>query len=347
MIKKINFVFIFLTLSLVLGYSIEVVELAQECGATCRWDYWRDIGYIEKGDVRLSFRSGEEFVFSGYKEKFKIDFIILNDENEIIAGPIAESVLRFLLVDDEQQIKQVVSAIILDPGHGGKDSGAVSPFLLGKKKEKLFEKDVVLDIALKVYAQLKRSYPEKRVLLTRKDDRYLRLEQRTDLANSVKIGRDEAVLFVSIHANASLRRTANGFEVWYLPPEMKRDMVSDSMKSKNPVEVLHILNRLLDEETTVESIKLASAILDGMASKIDGRSVNRGLKEESWYVVRNAKMPSVWIEVGFVSNKTEAEMLSTNYYRNDLANGISAGISRFVNQFEKSNGFTEESSTSD
>lgn len=323
-----------------LSASVDVIGLAEKYGAVCKWDYWRDIGLIEKGGKSISFRPGDSFLIEGMDTKYAVDFIRRNEYNRVVAGPQAEQIIKDLLAEDRDADRQMISAIILDPGHGGKDSGAVSPFTV-TAGSRLMEKDVVLDISMKLYASLRRRYPNKKIILTRDVDKYLTLEQRTDKANSVSIGQNEAVLFVSVHANASIRRTASGFEVWYLPPEMRRDMVSDQMRASNPAEVVDILNRLIDEETTVESIKLADSILNGMAGEIAGRSLNRGLKEEAWYVVRNAKMPSVLIEVGFVSNKREAEMLASDYYRQDLSDGIYNGINRFVDEFEKSNGFTE------
>lgn len=325
----------------VLFAEVPLVDLADEINATVTWDYWRDIGYIEKDGTKISFRPGENYLLEGYQHRISVDYIERRLNNQIVLGKKAEEAIRLSFEEIQDFQQQEIAVIILDAGHGGQDPGAVSPFKVNG--DHLLEKEVALDIVLKVYYNLKKSYPDKKILLTRTGDTYPSLEDRTSLANSVELGENEAIVFVSVHANASVRQKASGFEVWYLPPEMKRDLVTEKMRKSLPDQgVVHILNRLLDEETTVESIKLAGSILDGMADKIKGRSLNRGLKEEAWYVVRNAKMPSVLIEVGFVSNKAEATLLDTDHYKNDLANGIYNGIHRFVQQFELSNGFTEK-----
>lgn len=319
--------------------EVSLKALLQQEGATFRYDYWREVGYIEKEDRQFVFKLGHSFLLEDYHRKVDLGRIDLGKDGDFLLSQKGATILTLLLKETKEE-QQKIAAIILDAGHGGTDSGAVSPFAVNGRR--IQEKEVVLDIALKTYADLKRLYPDKKIFLTRSGDYFLTLQQRTNLANSVTLEKNEAVLFVSVHANASLREKASGFEVWYLPPEVKRDMISDTMRKTLPEEgVAHILNRLLDEETTIESIKLADSILKGMDAKIKGRSANRGLKEESWYVVRNAKMPSVLIEVGFVSNRKEAALLDTAAYRSDIAAGIFNGISRFVQQFELSNGFTK------
>lgn len=322
-----------------LNAQVSLREVLAQEGASLRYDYWREVGYIEKENRQFVFRTGQSFLVEDYHRKVELGQIALGKDGDFFLTEKGAKLLS-LLLQEEKEEQQKVAAIIIDAGHGGGDSGAVSPFSVNGGR--IQEKEVVLDVALKTYAHLKRTYPDKRIFLTRDGDYFLTLEQRTHLANSVKLEKNEAILFVSVHANASFREKASGFEVWYLPPEVKRDMMSETMRKTLKEEgVAHILNRLLDEETTIESIKLADSILKGMDSKINGRSVNRGLKEESWYVVRNAKMPSVLIEVGFVSNKKEAALLDQKSYREDVALGIFDGISRFVQQFELSNGFTK------
>ena len=105
--------------------------------------------------------------------------------------------------------------------------------------------------------------------------------------------------------------------------------------------IIPILDHLLDEEFTVESIYLARMINQNMASKIGNRSRNRGLKEESWFVVRNAKMPSVLIEMGFITNREEALLMQDAAYLKDMAQGIYNGINSFIQEFESTKGFTE------
>lgn len=338
--KRLLLILLFLTISNLLMGQTPLSAIVDEANATFYYDYWRGVGHIIKNETNLIFEVDVPFLIENYDKKVPIDYITIGKDGVILVGDEAKKGIKEIFAKTVFETPQRVAAIIIDAGHGGKDSGAVSPFLVAGKRVQ--EKDVVLDIALTVYNRLAQSYPDKKIVLTRANDIFLSLEQRTNLANDVKIEKNEAILFVSIHANASLRESASGFEVWYLPPDVKRNMLSSSIiKNLEEEGVAHILNSLLDEETTVESVKLADYILKGMANKIGNRSDNRGLKEESWFVVRNAKMPSVLIEVGFVSNKKEAALLNSKSYRNDIGFGIFDGISQFVTSFEVSNGFTK------
>ncbi len=203
------------------------------------------------------------------------------------------------------------------------------------------EKDVVLDVSARLFALLTAKYPHKRVVMTRDTDVFLELEERTDLANSIELADNEAIIFVSLHANAAFTGEAEGFEVWYLPPEYKRDVLDRSKIEEQPEEILPILNTMLEAEYSTESVLLAGEILEGLQGSVGDMAVNRGLKEETWFVVRKSMMPSVLIELGFVTNQEEALMLKDDNYLQKLARGLYNGINRFVERYEKTKGFTE------
>lgn len=157
------------------------------------------------------------------------------------------------------------------------------------------------------------------------------------MANSVKLGAHEAILYLSIHANSAFNKSSDGFEVWYLTPDYRRTVIDKTDESK---EILPILNSMMEEEFTTESILIAKSIGDGLDLQIGKQSPNRGIKEEEWFVVRNARMPSVLVELGFVSNPTEAKLLADSDYLQKCAAGIYNGLSGFILQFEGSRGFT-------
>ncbi len=231
-----------------------------------------------------------------------------------------------------------IGAILIDPGHGGKDPGASATFTINGKKTTVIEKDINLKIGLRLYDMLKRAYPKKQILMTRSSDKYLTLEERTDIANSVKLGVNEAVLYLSIHVNASLDKSATGFEVWYLSPGYRRQVIDS--KSEEDKSLLTILNSMMEEEYTTESILMAKFIEDGMNAQVGALSPQRGIKEEEWFVVRNAKMPSVLVETGFLSNEEEAALLSDDGYLKKVSLGIYNGLGAFITHFERSRGFT-------
>ncbi len=217
--------------------------------------------------------------------------------------------------------------VVIDPGHGGKDSGAV-----GYKRKK--EKDVVLAIAKRVYTILKqKGY---KVYLTRKGDYFVSLRNRTKFANRVK-----ANLFISIHANAAptkrKRLSMKGIETFFLSPtrserakrvaalENRVDMKNLSYFSKSVY--LDFLNR----EKTILSNKLAIDIQRNILSNIKRKFsvVDGGVRPGPFWVLVGAQMPAVLIETGYITNPTEAMRLSNPYYQKLLAEGVAKGIESF------------------
>ncbi|MDR2370565.1 MAG: N-acetylmuramoyl-L-alanine amidase, partial [Treponema sp.] len=238
--------------------------------------------------------------------------------------------------DDSSRFR--IAAVIIDPGHGGKDSGAVGEFTVNGAPFKSVEKDITLNVSKKLHALLSTAYPDKRVLLTREGDTYPSLENRVALANSAPLKDNEAVIFVSIHANASLSSSsARGFEVWYLNPRYRRDVI-DRSKYPDSADVLPILNAMMEEEFTTESILIARSILNRLGEI--GAMPSRGIKAEEWFVVRNARMPSVLVELGFVTNREDALLMADEGYLQKTAEAIYKGIADFTAGFERSGGYT-------
>jgi N-acetylmuramoyl-L-alanine amidase len=181
-------------------------------------------------------------------------------------------------------------------------------------------------------------YPGKRILITREGDSYPTLEDRVDLANSVDLGPTEAIVYVSVHANSSFNRNAKGFEVWYLNPEYRRTLVASGKPGGPKSEIAPILNAMLEEEYTTESIILARSIMTGLQDKIGAESQSRGIRADEWFVVRNARMPSVLIEAGFVTNPEEGRLLTRDDYLSRVADGVYNGLVDFVGYFESMRG---------
>ena len=237
---------------------------------------------------------------------------------------------------------QLIKTIIIDPGHGGKDTGAVASHTVGGKKIALEEKQIVLDVALDVARRLEKKYPGKQILLTRKTDVYPSLEERVELANGVQLKENESIIYVSVHINASpFNKDARGFEAWYLPPDYRRDLVDPSSVAVESRNILPILNTMKEEEYTLESVLLARSIVSGIRDTVGNSSPSRGLKEESWFVVRNARMPSVLLELGFITNEAEAVLLNDPSYLKKLSEGIYNGVNDFIAGFERPGRKTE------
>jgi N-acetylmuramoyl-L-alanine amidase len=222
--------------------------------------------------------------------------------------------------------------IVIDAGHGGHDPGAIGP-------RKLYEKDVVLDIALKLRKILMKD-PLNEVFLTRDKDIFIPLEKRTAIAN-----KKNADLFVSIHANASPGRAAKGIETYLLnwtdDEEAMRVAARENaislkkMKAMNSqLDIVEIIKSdLFRENKRDESIKLANHIQRSLISNLENtyESVtDLGVKQALFYVLFGAKMPSVLVEVSFISNPVEEILLSHESYRLDIARSIAEGLTTYI-----------------
>ena len=335
--KKIITRFILFLISTTL-FSLSLAEKSKEYGMNLYYDTLTESGMLEKNGHFVSFRVDERIIlFDGALMKFT-DAPVLENNSLSVTKDFLDSAENFFHQED-LSIPFKVGAIVIDPGHGGKDPGASKTFNISGKKINCVEKDVNLRVGLLVYDRLKRAYPGKKVVMTRSTDKFLSLEQRTDIANSVNVGKDEATLFISIHQNSSLNKTASGYEVWYLTPGYRRTVL-DKADADNNATLFPILNSMMEEEYTTESIMIAKFIMDGLQAQIGNDSTARGMKAEEWFVVRNSNMPSVLIELGFVSNEKEAQLLTNDEYLKKASLGIYNGISAFVTHFERSKGFT-------
>ena len=223
--------------------------------------------------------------------------------------------------------------IVIDAGHGGKDPGAIGP-------KKLLEKDVVLDIAKKLKKELAR-HKNYEVFLTRDRDVFIPLEQRTAIANS-----KNADLFVSIHANASPRRSLRGIETYFLNWTDEEEALNVaarenaiSMKQMRKIgKKMNVLDIMLNDLSRAykrdESNKLAHFVQDAMVNKLNQQYrhsvVDLGVKRGYFFVLVGADMPSVLVEVSFITNLLEAKLLRKNSYRERLAYSIATGINQYM-----------------
>lgn len=221
----------------------------------------------------------------------------------------------------------LINAIVIDAGHGGKDAGAFRGTLL--------EKNVTLKVAKKIDELLKKKFPDKKIILTRDTDVFLSLDKRSEIANNVSI-KYGASIFVSIHVNASKSPRAYGFETWYIVDSYKRNVIEKG-KVSHDKDISSILNSMINEELYEESKIFAMKVQNALDKKIGGETLNRGVKENVYFVVKNSFMPAILVELGFLSNKREANQLTNEAYLNKLAAGIVNGIGDFVNEYEKYN----------
>ncbi|MDR1363389.1 MAG: N-acetylmuramoyl-L-alanine amidase [Spirochaetaceae bacterium] len=250
-----------------------------------------------------------------------------------LRGNIEESLQR-------EEPRFSIAAIVVDPGHGGKDGGASGNLTINGKKVQILEKDITLKVSKELFSRLQKKFPGKQLMLTRSGDTYPSLEDRVDKAHAIPLKENEAVIFISIHANASFNKQARGYEVWYLSPEYRRDLIDPKAKT-GVEEIASIYNDMLEEQFTTESVMMAQSILKHFKGTFGDSLPSRGIKAEEWFVVRKARMPSVLIELGFVSNEKDAELMTGASGQKLFVDAIYNGIIEFVERFEKSGGFTE------
>lgn len=344
-IKKYFFLMLFVIIaatgSNLWADMISIWDVVARSGAEFRWDPYREMGLLTREESSVSFKVGQDWVVGNYTEKMTAREMITTIDGEIFFGEeLSGKIVDFFIGTGGNSPE--IGVILIDPGHGGKDPGTIGTHTVDGKEIKLVEKEIVLTVAMSVYEHLSKKFPRKKILMTRDTDVYPTLDERVELANSVELAPNQGIIYISIHANASFNSRAKGFEVWYLPPEVRRDVLDEETAQTLDESLIPIFNSMKEEEYTIESVLLAKNILQGMDESVKGLTENRGLKEESFFVVRKAKMPSVLIEMGYVTNKTEALNLIDEEYLQKLARGIYNGIVGFVNNFENTKGFTEK-----
>jgi N-acetylmuramoyl-L-alanine amidase len=217
--------------------------------------------------------------------------------------------------------------ILIDPGHGGEEAGAVG-HLDSKRLKKLYEKDLALRLSKMIKAELSKSTT---AYLTRSVDRFISLQERADLADLVK-----ADLFLSIHFNSSPNAKSHGFEMYYLDnnsngANAKVEKAENIVLKGEELIVNQILVDLVVQQTVTHSRKLAGFVHEKIRpilkrNKIDDRGIKPGL----FYVLALSKRPGLLIEVGFVSNQDELKKINEDKFMNDMAKAISAGVLEFI-----------------
>lgn len=318
--------------------NLILADKAKESGMTLYWDSLSETGLLEKNGHQLSFRKNDPIVLLDSIRLSMTDIPTVKNNNVMVSSKFLKDAEDLFKTDNSTMFK--VGAILIDAGHGGKDPGALKTYKIKGKDVTIREKDINLKVSKYLYERLKSAYPDKQIILTRSTDTFISLSERTDIANNVKVGENEAILFISIHVNSSLNKNSSGYEVWYLSPGYRRQVLDKSALGDEDENLYTIMNSMLEEEYTTESIMIAKFIMDGLQGQIGKESKARGTKAEEWFVVKNSNMPSVLIELGFISNEEEALRLNDDTYLKKATLGIYNGITAFITHFERSKGFT-------
>lgn len=217
--------------------------------------------------------------------------------------------------------------VLIDPGHGGDEIGAVG-YRDSKKKNKIFEKDLSLRLAKKIKDELGKSTI---TYLTRSFDRTVSLQERADMADLLK-----ADLFLSVHFNSSTNAKSHGFELYYLDNNAnaanQKVARTENMDLKGEELIVNqILIDLVVQQTVKHSRELASLVHDSVKPVVKKHKItDRGIKPGLFYVLALSKRPGLLVEAGFVSNQKELQTINQEKYLDELAKGISRGVLAFI-----------------
>ncbi|MFC1554754.1 N-acetylmuramoyl-L-alanine amidase [candidate division KSB1 bacterium] len=284
------------------------------------------------------------FRLSAYVDGDDIDVIQDGSTNEVIVTLFDTRTRDELFVSDVEQSAEIseiiakekelwnIDTIVIDPGHGGKDPGTIGP-------NGLYEKNIVLDIALILGELIRDTHLVDNVVYTRETDVFVPLQERAEIANN-KGGK----LFISIHINYNKRTNIRGFETYFLDPSKNEDAleVLEVVQRENNVVNLYEdkdPERLLTEEDKMilaitqsafvkESEKLASFISEGIERKVNWP--NKGVKQAGFLVLWKVSMPNALIEAGFISNPSQRIDLQSRAIKHRIAEGIYEGIQKFI-----------------
>lgn len=218
-----------------------------------------------------------------------------------------------------------IRTIVIDPGHGGKDPGAVY--------NDLKEKDIVLEISKYLYEYLKAD-PDLNIHLTRNKDIFIPLEERTAIANKLK-----ADIFVSIHANAAKNKAASGLETFVFNVTNDRAALEvaaleNQATTKSISDLQGILKDILKYSKLEESVSLAGSVQSCLVKNVKATTKqNLGVKQAPFYVLVGATMPAILVETGFLSNNDDASKLKSSAYRKKVAKGIYDGIKEYISKY--------------
>ncbi len=231
--------------------------------------------------------------------------------------------------------------VVIDAGHGGKDPGAISA------NKKIYEKNVTLAVALMVGKSIEENHPEVKVLYTRKTDKFVGLNDRARMANKAN-----ADLFISIHTNAAKNRSARGAETYTLGIEEERtERNLEIAKRENGVILLeenhekqyanfnpnspesYIIFEFIQSEYVKESIHIAQYVQENLTS--DANRHDRGVRQAGFLVLNATSMPSILVELGYISNAEEAKYLASSSGQKKLSQCISRAFDKYYSDLLK------------
>jgi len=328
---------------------VPLIRLCEIYGIEWKWDSFIRTAVITKNG-KIILRPGSDRILVNSEERKLGSPVVFNNGAVFVPITFVKNDLglivapRALAEKGFEKIPAVrvpgkysIKAIVIDAGHGGKDPGAIG------RRLGIRERDLTLAIAKK----LKRLLEDNgiRVIMTRDSDEFISLPERVRMANS-----SGADLFVSIHINASRSRSMNGFECYYLS-EATNDNAraleafeNAALKTDEGTVVEHSnsLDKTLWDMKLTENRRESAQLAGDICNSVDNSLVtrNRGVKTARFYVIKFTRIPSVLVEVGYLSNKFEELKLKDDSYADRMADVIAKGILTYKSKYERTEGFT-------
>jgi N-acetylmuramoyl-L-alanine amidase len=334
--------------SIVTVNGVEYLPLKDLCnvyGLDYSWDSFARKATIRKGSDEIVTRSGSRLVLvNGLDERltrqtilyggvFMVPVSFMEGDTGRIIGAIKEKAVP----EKASSGKFTIRTIMLDPGHGGKDSGAIG------RRLRVREDSMALDLARKIKVVLESAGIN--VVMTRNRDEFIPLSRRAQMAN--KSGAD---IFISVHINASRSRSLRGFECYFLSNAMD-DNARSAEVSRNAepglcegatMERSRRLSRILWDMALSENRRESAQLADYICDSVDkSLSIgNRGVRSARFYVLKYTRIPAVLVEAGYISNRYEEMRLKDPRFLDRIADAVAQGILRYKLEYERTEGFT-------
>ena len=256
--------------------------------------------------------------------------VLLERRNDLPPPPLVPQSAPKPTSDGDTSLTRVlglkIRRIVIDPGHGGHDTGTIGP-------HGLLEKDLCLDVALRLGKLIQQKLPGAEVVYTREDDTFVPLEERTRIANDAK-----ADLFVSIHANSSHDVSTRGVETYYLNFSTSGDSMEvaareNALSQESLHDLQDLIKKIARNDKIEESRELAGDVQQSLSHRLQSVSPSehdRGVKKAPFVVLIGADMPSVLSEISFVSNPADEKLLKKTDQRQRIADGLYRGIASYL-----------------
>ncbi len=329
----------------------QYVPLAKLCdvyGLSWKWDTFTRTATIEKKGVIVLRAGSDKLLINGTEKKLEGP-VVMQAGAVFVPISFVRNGLGYIVTMPsyapgrpeavpEPKKSFTINTIMIDPGHGGKDPGAIG------KRMRLKEKHLNLALATRLKDDLEKNGMH--VIMTRYDDTFIPLPRRTEMAN--KSGAD---LFVSVHINASRTRTLSGFECYYLSEATDDNaraieaFENSSLKLGEGTAISHsnVLDKALWDMTLTENRRESAALASHICGSVENSFItrNRGIRTARFYVLKGTRMPAVLIEAAYISNKNEEAKLSNSSHLDRMADILAKGILEYRDEYERTEGFTK------